>query len=527
MMKNTVFYVFQEKIRHFSASDTLFFLAAIAVVLLNIIIRYPVVPHEIGIDSFFIHYLAGVIESEGKIPWLLSFLSLFGLYPYSYPSGIPIFLSELHLITGLELETVIYWFALVIGLLGIGTSYLLAGEFFQTRGVQLLFALIFSLSPLTLKFTIWTASTRGAFLMLLPLALWSLIRFCKNWSLPYMLLSLLLYSVLWSVHRLFILLIPITILCLVLYRGKTLFHEERQRTHKNLIKVLILLAIVFACILYILQFAELAELYQNSSSYWGLRYFSFTGIPMWINYVIGNLIELGSRFVLLVPFAALGLLFFIKEEVIKPNEWLVLCTTLCFLPFLGYSIQIYQILLPFICLLAVYGIIILIKGRRSKFIQISAYSFLIVLLIFSSVGTLVIRDISSDSSGYHNYADDQTVSIAQFLKINTPQSEGVTGEGMIYIGAYSGKKTTIPEEIFCAIDGDKEEINRHISLKKIDPFNSHSWEGFVKYPFVVTKASTCGFDTRYYISKSDTSIARCGETFQIYDNGQYTVRYNG
>jgi len=525
MIKERCIFYPLKNIFHIFSTDRVFFLAVVAVIALNIIIRYPVVPHQLGVDSFFIHYLAGVIGSEGKIPWLLSILSLFGLYPYSYPSGIPILLSELHLVTGCELEVIIYLFALVMGLLGLGTSYLLAGEFFQGRGKQLLFACIYSLSPLALKYTIWTASTRGAFLMLLPLALWSLIRFCRTWSIPYLLVTILLYSVLWSVHRLFTLLIPITLFCILLYKGKNLIPVRILKEHERVCMILVLLAIVITFILYALQFVNFAIAYDNSGDYWGLRYFSFAGIPGWVNYLMGNLIELGARFVLLIPLAIIGLFYFLQPGVVKTNEWFLLVVTLFFIPFIGLSIQIYQILLPFICLLATYGIFVLLRNRKGSLFTVAAYSFLIAILILSSVGTLVYRDISVDSSGFHNYADEQTVSVAFFLRDNTPPSEGIQGVGSLYIAAYSGKNATIPEEISNTIAGDTPDIKNGIRMKKIDLFNVHSWESFIKYPFFVENEKIVNISARYIVSGSHPAAPYQKQYFQVYDNGFHTAGY--
>jgi hypothetical protein len=50
-------------------------------VLLNIAVRIPVAPHEIGNDSFFIHWMAQSILEEGIALWLVHPASVFGLYP--------------------------------------------------------------------------------------------------------------------------------------------------------------------------------------------------------------------------------------------------------------------------------------------------------------------------------------------------------------------------------------------------------------------------------------------------------------
>jgi len=58
-------------------------------VLLNVALRYPTTSHEVGVDSFVIHGLANSISENGYAKWVVHPLSIFGFYPYSYPSGVP------------------------------------------------------------------------------------------------------------------------------------------------------------------------------------------------------------------------------------------------------------------------------------------------------------------------------------------------------------------------------------------------------------------------------------------------------
>ena len=56
------------------------------IILLSLIIRIPFTPHEIGNDSFYVHSMTHSIIQEGYAKWVIHPASLFGLYPYSYPS---------------------------------------------------------------------------------------------------------------------------------------------------------------------------------------------------------------------------------------------------------------------------------------------------------------------------------------------------------------------------------------------------------------------------------------------------------
>ena len=57
---------------------------------LNIVVRIPVLPIEMGGDSNLIHWMSDSIIIEGEEKWVIHQASVFGWYPYSYPSAVPL-----------------------------------------------------------------------------------------------------------------------------------------------------------------------------------------------------------------------------------------------------------------------------------------------------------------------------------------------------------------------------------------------------------------------------------------------------
>jgi hypothetical protein len=55
---------------------------------LNIVVRIPVLPIERGGDSSLIHWMSDSIIIEGGAKWVIHPASVFGWYPYSYPSAV-------------------------------------------------------------------------------------------------------------------------------------------------------------------------------------------------------------------------------------------------------------------------------------------------------------------------------------------------------------------------------------------------------------------------------------------------------
>jgi hypothetical protein len=99
-------------------------------ILLNIVIRYPLVPHEVGSDSFHIHSYADSITSYGYATWIIHPYSYLGLTPDSYPSAIPFLLSGMSQSTNLAMEPTILLLSIIIGLLGLFGAILFAKEIY-------------------------------------------------------------------------------------------------------------------------------------------------------------------------------------------------------------------------------------------------------------------------------------------------------------------------------------------------------------------------------------------------------------
>ena len=90
-----------------------------ALVFLNIALRFPKGLHEEGYDSFFIHVLSNSIVDAGHAKWVLHPMSLYGLYPLSYPSSQPFLLAGGSLLSGIDMEMMILLNSIVLGLIGV------------------------------------------------------------------------------------------------------------------------------------------------------------------------------------------------------------------------------------------------------------------------------------------------------------------------------------------------------------------------------------------------------------------------
>lgn len=145
-------------------------------ILLNIILRIPSYPHQTGYDSFHTSILANIISLLGHAGWWVHPLSIFGMYPYSYASAVPFMLSGISQLSGLEMEITVLIFDVFVGLLSIFTVYLLAGMIKDDDLFKFLVAFGYSTAQGMLVFTTWDISTRGLFIVTLPLFTYLLLR---------------------------------------------------------------------------------------------------------------------------------------------------------------------------------------------------------------------------------------------------------------------------------------------------------------------------------------------------------------
>lgn len=191
-------------------------------IILNIVLRIPSILHEKGNDSFFIHSLSNSITSFGCANWWLNWYSVFGLYPYSYASAIPFSLSgvsQLTGFTGLQMEKIILIFSVIIGLFSIFTAYILAGVIYNDFLFKYLTAFFFSISQGIMVFSTWEISTRGPFIIFLPLFMFVLIKKIKLRKTILLLITLITFLA--SIHHFFyfsIILLVIFVVLKLLYK---------------------------------------------------------------------------------------------------------------------------------------------------------------------------------------------------------------------------------------------------------------------------------------------------------------------
>ena len=303
-------------------------------VILNIILRLPVTPHEIGADSFATHAWASSISANGYAKWILNPLSFFGLYPFSYPSGPPFFLSGTSQCTGVEMEYTILIITTFLGVFGVFTVYLMAKEIRNDFLFAFSVAFIYSTFRYFIFITTWQADPFNFFLVFLPLFIWSLLR-CHNQKksrLKYYLLTLGLVIILATIHRM----VVFTALILIAFGVSTAFCLIVEK--KNIKVTPKVTALIFFSLfipLFLLPFTPWGIYNPDLPSLQGSGYHAYFFHGYGPHIILLNLgAEYAMGISILIVLAPIGLISLLLEEKKRFLDVFLLALVLCFAPFL-------------------------------------------------------------------------------------------------------------------------------------------------------------------------------------------------
>jgi len=541
-------------------------------VLLNIVFRVPTTPYELGRDSLLIHQLTNALSSEGTAGWILHPLSFFGLYPASTPSGVIFWLSGLSQISNIEISYMILFMAIVVGLVGLFTSMLMAKEIQNNIFFIFFVSLLFSLSPLFLRFTIWTTSTRHLFMALTPLLLWCLFRIYsqKTNKAKHVLLLCIIGVLIVSLHHM-ALLLPAVLVAF----GVAIFLELAKNYHRKIQdgggihdvsdgknrRLKRGLLPMFAWIIIFIMFL-LPQLYQ-----WGF----YETFKIWFKYQSGffwygttpeiiflNMsMDYASRISILSIFAIIGLAYlFIKPEK-KVSENSILILLLLMAPIFTLGLYVTSFLLPVFCLLIGLGLIWSLEHRSiQKMAPYISGTFVLLTVVFSLFmmfhwGAMGVADnqmdhathntglfmkeyskktdVSMSNSGRDIGRRVSTVSYAPFYEDRAyilDLTYGMENKSNFNI-EWSGLSGLIASANTLYIETNVSSVRNYLNIMRNDVNDKNTKELLERYNirYVVEKVKISGMIEGYAMKLYDSKFMKSLPDSKnvIYDNGELHV----
>ncbi len=373
-------------------------------ILVNIALRLPITSHQIGWDSYRTHELSKLISDNKQISYNLNPLSIFGLYPYSYASGIPLILTQLSLITGISIESIIWFFAIFTAIISLLLMISLTKKINNNNLFVFLTIFTFTTSLVFVYLTTWTASTRALFIAVFPLFIYLLIDLKEKFTIKKLILLLAILFLLVTIHHLFIFSIAIFIAFLITY----LFTSKIQKikTNKKLLLievVLLILSIALFLIPFFITVFNFNITIQNTSDIY--------------KFILRYARDIG----LLGIFWPIGFIYLLFKKIKTFYEWFFIFMMITLIPFLNIVVYIPALAIPIISILISYGIIFIISLFKKRIIQNLALSFLVISTLFVSALFQVWHpNIIQDRDNYNTrFMSKQDENLALWLQDKT------------------------------------------------------------------------------------------------------------
>lgn len=434
----------------------------VALVCLNILIRFPRSEHEVGVDSFSIHNFAAVISEEGRIPWVLNPLGYFGWYPLSYPSAGPIVISGVSQTVGVAEEGAILLLSLAYGVLGVLVAFMMARSFREDDLFALVVAFVFSVAPRFVSFTVWSASTRNLFMVLIPIFLWALVRAYRKPGPKNLFLLVSVLVLMLATHRLTILLAVVVIAFVLAYVFILVNRVMRVRFPRILLSRTVrrwtprsALVAILGIAAFMLVGTDVLGEYQQGQVCSGAS----------ITDEVCNLgVSITRSVGLALPFAFVGVFHVVRYRNKGFTEAFLVLSLLALIPTLFLRQYTGFYILPFVALFAAFGILAIIhifarhRRARNAVIAISVVgiaAFSVGVLEFESEASTAITDATYNTALYLRFlpsgsfvANDglmgvrvSSISSVQGLPVG---GAGTTAQGpeLLILGSYT------PQEVF-------------------------------------------------------------------------------
>ena len=368
---------------------------------LNVIMRYPATPHEIGWDTFGIHILANSISEFGWARWWVHPLSIFGMYPYSYASFIPFLVSGISQCTGIDMEWTVWLFCMLTGIFSIFFAYIMAGAIKDDDIFKFLVAFGYSISPIILTYSTWQLSTRGLFMILLPISIYLLLK--THNSLKYILFIPIFFILLMLTHHLAWFVIPVIISYVVVAIVYKLKERINYRINDNFINIAY---IVLFIILLLIPFFTRLFISEVSSKYTFLIYIAQTYV----------------RFVgVLIIFTVSGFTYLMFKRNKKPDDWFLMLTLIGFVPFLYNLVYAKFFFIVFAIILAGIGLTNAVKthdSQKRKYAFIVVVVCLLLVVSFSGFYQYYRTNIVDRPTYNERYMEDGTYIAGLWIKDN-------------------------------------------------------------------------------------------------------------
>jgi hypothetical protein len=461
------------------------YLLLIALLLLTIAVRYPLVEHERNqTDSYFVHYLSQSVVDNGRAKWIFNPLSYLGYYPFSYPSGVPFLLAELSSLTGLSIEASVLLADILTATLFTLAVFVL-GRCFLIRPELVLFATFFALlGSRFVDTSYWCGSARGLVVVLATLVVFTTFRASRGGRNRLLLVATLLGVGCFTAHHMAVILVLFGVGYLIAI-FQTQFVFQRVGVHKR--------AAVIACnVLIAVAIAILVFGYLDFFESLGFADFEKTSLFSLNPPILSVLINMAASYTNQIGFilvlAILGIPGLLRHSYLGMETLFPLSLMLAFIPLLGNALYVSMLLSPFVAILGVSAI-----SRYWRYVKRKSFAVFAVAVLAAS--SLLLPIWSTQRWNEREYPSGEEVEVANqvfndasYLRENANGASAISNVNvMAVLLAATADTAFLGSGIYMTLSDDirYEDIQRNITWSNAPfPRNLYNWFEYHQTPDV-------------------------------------------
>lgn len=356
----------------------------VLLVVLTVVFRLPMTPHELLGDTYTTHAEANRIVVEQDTDWsvdltkplsILSadaydFKAMQKLSPFSGVVLVELGIACASLFSGASIETINFLYPLILAVLGLFGAYLMALELTGNKYMAFAAAFFFCISPLFIRFTFWSASKRHLLTALLPLFVYCLLRYENVRLKRYLVLAAFFFVSFMVTHQMY-LLVYIIVIAYFLAKFFSFFYADLMHIKEYFPPVLQKVVVLALPALLIGSFLVLfyVPLFSNQGFFEAMRETYYSGLlfrgESWYIVLANMTLDYISKNSIFMLLSVVGMVFFL-QRVNDDFKYLFVTLILLFAtPLLFYRMYVTLFTLPFLSLLTGIGLIIVIELLKS------------------------------------------------------------------------------------------------------------------------------------------------------------------
>jgi hypothetical protein len=502
---------------------------------LNLILRYPTSPHEIGMDSFAVHTMANSISEFGYAKWWIHPASIIGWYPYSSVSAVSFVLSGMSQCTSIDIEKVILLYCMILGIFSIFGAYLMAGVIWNNGTFKFLVTTVFSASQGIITFSTWTAHSRTLFVISLPLFIYLLLK-TRTFKVRFGILTFVILAMLLVTHHYIYFVIPSIfsyLIVVVVYKtGKRI---KSIRIPENIANLAVFAGFL---IMFSIPFFTRTLAESDPGGMAGGRYaWMFSMIQSYTRYI-------GIFIILVVS----GYVYLLLKRNKRLEEWFLLFCLIGLAEFLYIITYMKWFILPFASLLigiALTNVANVKTDTKKRKVVPSLIVVIILLLSLSFTGYYQYLHFLNDPNPNKRYMEDRTYTGGLWIKDNVDKNKRMIAS--LRLSSISGVPTltgSSPSDLaYGFVDPNELEVKQIYPATSVefyfhDPYKvvNHSYTDWYALNILHSDInermswayrSTHRFNLSYYAENKDSSNKLLQSVQQtkdcLYDNGKICI----